>query len=129
MVSNESIIAASLLVLDKHTAVADRPIRPLIDDDFERIRQAKRKIANKWQVEKHLSDRDYAVMRSEMLDRWMKKHRWNIRTRNLYSSIIAKLTVWEQHTMSARDKQRLEELKPGAELYLQFLKFHQKQLV
>lgn len=128
--SNESIIAASLLVLDTNFGNTKRPLRPLVDADFDRIRCAKLKIARQWRlVEKHKSGADYNAMRSKMLDHWLRKHHWNIRTRNLYSSILAKLTVWEQHKINPKDQCRLQQLEPGARLFLQILRARQETLI
>lgn len=129
IVSDDKIIAASLLILDKHHGDSTRPLRLLIAADFPRICVAKQKIAQHWRREKHQPDADYARLRTQLLDHWMKKHNWNIRTRNLYSSIIAKLTVWDKYRLSQSDRQRLEQLEPGARLYLQFLHGRQKRLV
>ena len=124
-VTNKQIIAASLLVLDKHYGDTQRPLRALVDADFEKIRTAKRKIAHRWCRQKHNPNVQYATMRSEMLDAWTNQYHWNITTRNLYSSILSKLTVWEQHGISKQDAKRLDELHSGAKLFLQFLQSHE----
>jgi hypothetical protein len=128
-VTDKRIIAASLLVLDAHYGDTKRPLRALVDTDFERIRTAKKRVAQQWYIEKTNPHVQYAAMRSEMLDTWMKKHHWHITTRNLYSSVLSKLTVWEQHGISPHDSARLQELQAGARLFLQFLKSHEMQLV
>lgn len=129
LVTDKRIIAASLLVLDAHYGDTKRPLRALVDTDFDRIRAAKTRIAQQWFIQKNNPDVQYAIMRSEMLDAWTKKHHWHITTRNLYSSILSKLTVWEQHGISPSDVDRLQELQSGARLFLQFLKSHEMQLV
>ena len=45
LVTDKRIIAASLLVLDAHYGDTKRPLRALVDTDFDRIRAAKTRIA------------------------------------------------------------------------------------
>jgi hypothetical protein len=123
LVSNQRITDAGLLILHKHLYRYERPIRSLVDDDFERIRKAKKKIAHQWYLKKFDGRTQYHTMRSEMLDHWAKKHNWHITTRNLYSSILSKLTVWEKPTgVSKTDQALLNTLRPGAQLFLQFFR-------
>jgi len=130
MIPNTRIVDASLLVLHKHQHNRDRPIRALVDADFDRIRAAKQKIAAAWYGRKAEKTVNYHTMRGEMLDAWAKEHKWHVTTRNLYASILSKLTVWERHSgISKADRLLLDTLRPGANLFLQFLTQHHPALL
>lgn len=136
LVSDERICEALVHVLDLHQRHQQkRPLRPLIDADFEKIRIVKKYIQGQWSVYKRQKSQpdkpvlNYHELRATILDRMACKERWHQTTRNLYASLLSVLVNWEQNGVSKQTQNRLDELRPGAQLFLQFLKHTQQNII
>jgi len=136
LVTDERICDALVHVLDIHQRrQQQRPLRPLLDADFEKIRAIKKHIQGQWSVYKSVKNHisrpplNYHEFRAIILDRTACKERWHQTTRNLYASILSVLVNWEQKGVSKDNLKRLDELRPGAQLFLQFLKHNQLKII
>ena len=124
MISNERIIDAYLCVLDKHTQVdCNRSLRLLNGSDFVQIRKIKRAF-DKLRATQELvygPKEPYYEFRSRYMNQWQATHRWKPETRNLYASILSKLSNWNRHggKLSSKDRDRLNHIRPGAMLLLE----------
>ena len=119
MISNERIIDAYLCVLDLHNKPGEkRQLRELRATDFDQIRKIKKTFDGMWVVEKNVYGprRPYYIFRQCTLDRWQQEYRWKQGTRNLYASIMSKLTNWNRNhgQLSDTDRRRLDRVRPGA---------------
>jgi hypothetical protein len=119
MISNERIIDAYLCLIDLHDDPSQtRQLHMLRPTDFQRIRNVKLRFDRLWRAEKLVygPKEPYYQFRVRTLDRWQEEYRWTIKTRNLYASMLAKLSNWNRNgdRISAADRARLERVRPGA---------------
>jgi len=119
MISNERIIDAYLCLLDIHRGPGEaRQLRELRATDFARLRNIKLRFDTLWRADQQVygPKEPYYLFRVRTLDRWQQEYNWTEQTRNLYASLLAKLSNWNRNggKLPAADRARLERVRPGA---------------
>lgn len=118
--TNRTILDAAVVVYAQNYGTFERPLRPLVSEDFDRIRAIRTQLQSEWRTAKE-SEPDYNDWRRRRLAELKRTNRWHDTTVNLYASILSTLITWSRNGLSSKHKCILKETRAGVKLWSQFL--------